>query len=203
MTDVQVLKWFCKEQGIMANIRGMYYVCSPKKYTLTRMNSGFYKLSFNEWIHDLIGNRGFHNLLYKIAESYNSNLLYSKYDHMIPNIEGMYTNRFIKAMQRWSYFVTKNLIIDEISLKVGDVINYKNPFKLGEPTCERVVVDSISVEDGYVSGHLEGTNGDIWENKRDFMNFSCLKKLDNPEEQIDINYSIKRNRRVYNGANRK
>jgi hypothetical protein len=202
MTDVQVFKWFCKEQGIMANIRGMYYVSAPKKYSLSKVNSGFYKLSFEEWIHDLISSRGFHSLLYKIGESYNCNLLYSQYDHMIPNIGGMYTDKFRKAMQRWSYFVSKNLIVDEISLKVGDVINYKNPFKWDDPACERVVVDSISVKDGYVSGHLEGTNGDLWENKRDFMNFSYLRKLDNPEEQIDINYSIKRNRRVYNGANR-
>ena len=32
MTDVQVFKWFCKEQGIMANIRGMYDVSYHKKY---------------------------------------------------------------------------------------------------------------------------------------------------------------------------
>lgn len=201
MTDVQVFKWFCKEQGIMPHIRGMYYVSTPKRYMRER-NGGFYKLSFEEWIHELVSSRGFYSLLTKIGESYTCNILYSQYDNMIPSIEGLYTDGFRKAMQRWTYFVSKNIIVDDISLKVGDIVYYKNPFKWDDPDCEMVVVDHINIRDGYVSGHLHGKNPDIWENKRDYMNLSQLRKLDNPHEQLEINYSIKRNRRVYNGVNR-
>ena len=202
MTDVQVFKWFCKERGIMANIRGMYYVSSPKRYMLTKSNNGFYKLTFDEWIHDLVTNRGFHCLMDKISDSYCSNMLYSQYDYMIPRIDGMHTDNFIKAMSCWYYFVRNNIIVDDSSLKVGDIVCYKNPFKWDEPNCERVVVDKINIRDGYVSGHLEGTDGDSWENKRDYMNLSQLKNADNPQEPLEISYSVKRNRRVYNGANR-
>ena len=65
-----------------------------------------------------------------------------------------------------------------------------------------IVVDHINIKDGYVSGHLHGKNPDIWENKRDYMNLCQLRQLDNPKEPLEIHYSIKRNRRVYNGVNR-
>ena len=203
MTDVQVFKWFCKEQGIMANIRGMYYVCSPKRYSISRpLNNRFYKLSFEEWIHDLVTSRGFYSLMYKIAEAYDCNIIYSEYDYMIPKITGMRTEGFTKAMKRWAYFVTNNVVIDDVSIKAGDVVGYKNPFKWDDQDCEMVVIDEINIRDGYVRGHLDGTDGSIWENKRDYMNLSQLRKADNIQEPIEISYSIKRNRRVYNGVNK-
>ncbi len=204
MTDVQVFRWFCKEQGIMANIRGMYYVCSPKKYALKRADGDCVnRLTFEEWIHGLIASRGFCGLLDKIADSYNCNLVYNKYDKDVPHIEGMFTENFRKAMRRWNYFVSKNIIMDNDSIKIGDVVSYKNPFLWGDVRTERVIVDNINLKDGYLSGHVEGTDGEVWENKRDFMSFCYLRKLDNIDEELEINYSVKRNRRTYNGVNRK
>lgn len=202
MTDVQVFKWFCKEQGIMANIRGMYYVSSPKKYV-----RGTYKtttlMSFNEWIHNRVGSRGFLQLMNDINSAYDYGGICCCWDNTIPNFEGMITDGFRRALKRWGYFVRNNLSIDTSTLKVGDVVFYKNPWNSHDAKCEKVVIDTINIRDGILTGHIEGTNGKSWNNKRDYITLGCLRKLDNPEEELEINYIIKRNRRVYNGVNRK
>ena len=203
MTDVQVFKWFCKEQGIMANIRGMYYVCSPKRYsTLRPLNNRFYKLSFKEWIHEIIATRGFGGILGRIVESYSCNLAYNRYDKNAVIIDGLVTDNFKKAMKHWNYFVSNNLMLDERCLKVGDIVSYKNPFLWNEETTEKIIIDDINIKDGYVSGHLLGTVGEDWKDKRDFMTLNSLRKTDNLKEELEMSYSVKRNRRIYNGANK-
>ena len=105
-------------------------------------------------------------------------------------------------MKCWNYFFSNNRILDENCLKVGDVVSYKNPFLWNEETTEKIIIDDINIKEGYTSGHVEGTRGEDWKDKRDFMTLSCLRKKDNINEELEISYSVKRNRRIYNGANR-
>lgn len=202
MTDVQVFKWFCKEQGIMANIRGMYYVCSPKRYSSRIRDNGVIKLTFEQWIHEIIATRGFKGILGRIVESYNCNSAYNRYDKNAVIIDGLVTDNFKKAIKHWNYFVSNNLMLDERCLKVGDIVSYKNPFLWNEETTEKIIIDNINIKDGYVSGHLLGTVGEDWKDKRDFMTLNSLRKTDNLKEELEMSYSVKRNRRIYNGANK-
>ena len=202
MTDVQVFKWFCKEQRIMANIRGMYYVCSPKRYSSRIRDNGVIKLTFEQWIHEIIATRGFKGILGRIVESYNCNSAYNRYDKNAVIIDGLVTDNFKKAIKHWNYFVSNNLVLDESCLKVGDIVSYKNPFLWNEETTEKIIIDNINIKDGYVSGHLLGTVGEDWKDKRDFMTLNSLRKTDNLKEELEMSYSVKRNRRIYNGANK-
>lgn len=199
MTDVQVFKWFCKEQGIMANIRGMYYVSSPLKY-MNRARFEVRKLTFNEWIHSLVVSQGFRDILVNIAYKYNSGIAYSRFDSRIPKLEGLYNDTYKKAIKRWGYFVKNNIVMNDKSLKVGDIIAYKNPWDFENQECEKIVIDSINLIDGYANGHLLGSDASKWQNERGYMRFDCLKNPDDNKIPIEINYSIKRNRRIYNGV---
>jgi hypothetical protein len=93
-------------------------------------------------------------------------------------------------------------MLDERCLKVGDIVSYKNPFLWNEETTEKIIIDDINIKDGYVSGHLLGTVGEDWKDKRDFMTLNSLRKTDNLKEELEMSYSVKRNRRIYNGANK-
>lgn len=199
MTDVQVFKWFCKEQGIMANIRGMYYVCSPTRYSISGYKSE--KISFEKWIHDFVYRNGFLGLMERILSSYNMNLQYASYDCSIPLITGMATDKFINAIKRWHYFVRHNIIIDENILKVGDIVTYKRPWAHENDGRDVVVVDTLNIKEGYVHGHIYGTEGKTFNDMREYMCLDCIMK-ENETEPIRLDYSIKRKGRIYNGANR-
>lgn len=183
MTSVQVFTWFCKEQGIISLVRHMYYVCSPRKF-IENGSGQTIQISFNQWIQETVDSYGFYGLFDRIKIAYRWRCL----DYSLVSSE-----KFERISQRWRYFVDNNIIINSTNLKVGKTVCLKYPCSRDDEY-QMVIVDKINLGFGCISGHNDYTTSN-------WLYFIYLRDLENPQERMKINYSIKRNRRFYNGVN--
>lgn len=187
MTSIQLFKWFCKEQGIMGEMFSLYHAMQPK---LTTYEDGEYKarpLSFGEYVTNAINYSGFLDLFWNIESNYNAKVRNCRWERK-PIREGLITPKFLKAKKNWDYFVKNNVFVDENSLKRGDTVRWNNHI---------VTIKEIDKRWCNITAELatEGRGSrNVW------FKFSGLKDKDT-NEPLNLNYYIKRKRRVYYGVN--
>ena len=188
MTEVQVFKWFCKEQGIMGEIFSLFHAIEPKKMTYENGTYETIPLNFYEYIKGRITCTGFFELFWAIESAYITKVRNSRWEGKTIN-DKLITNRFLKAKKNWDYFTKHNLFLNDESLKVGDVIKWNG---------SEVKIKEIDLRWGNIVGERIGSQAFFGRNVY-FKLSGCRDRESN--EPLQLNYYIKRNRRIYNGVN--
>ena len=194
MVDAQVFRWFCKEQKIIPKIREMYYEINPyiSKYSveegLTSEN-----ISFNEYIHNIINLNGFLSsfdalLSYYKRAKYKKIGNFVEYEICAKKID----NDFRAVRKKWKYFVNNCIMIDESTLKVGDVVSIKSFGGLQGFMIDIIdICNSRLIGRRYRDGNLETLS---WTT-------SLFSTIDKNGTINGIKFYIKRNGKEYHGSN--
>lgn len=194
MTATQVFKWFCKEQGIMANIMNMYHTVHPSYNTYDNGGIKAKYLTYDEYITIKLRNGSFVDLFERIMSDFLFKIGWEKYDEYVDkwNLRNL--------SKKWRYFAINNIRLDENCLKVGDDITFRlsdwrrwdeNPAL----TIHRGRVDTLQVGNGIMV---------IWDyvdNRHRTYYGNEIFNRDNGVFDFDLNFYIKRNRRAYYGRN--
>ena len=189
MTNAQVFRWFCKEQKIMHLIQKMYYKIQPIKIEYDIDNGGLYSkyISFDEYISNRINAFGFSYLFQRILSDYKQKLRnempFSQYYPFCENLD----KKFEKIDKKWEYFAKNNIKVSQDSMKVGDIINFKD---YGD--ARKMKVGCIDLYSGRIVGKLQ-TNG------RSYGTFMAYL-TDEHGEKMTLDFLIRRNKKVYHGV---
>ena len=186
MTEVQIFKWFCKEQKIMPMIREMYYTIMPSTYHYENGKLVGKKITFDECIRSSIEIDGFYNVFDRLENSYYYTVGWAKNDAFREK------HNFNNINRKWHYFVDRNLFFDESSI-LGKELNFKRSIYTSngiDESEEKGIVKTIEVNKSY-SLMLYNTDTSI--NRRVYKK----QLIDN----IQINFYIKRKNKIYHGSN--
>lgn len=187
MTNAQVFRWFCKEQKIMHLIQKMFYKIQPSKleYTTDRIYSKY--ITFDEYINDRSSLYGFSYLLQRILDDYKRKIRVGMALNDYYPLSEALDKKFEKINKRWEYFAKNNIQLNPDSVKVGDVINFRD---YGDERTMRV--SGIDVTNSRIYGYLN-TNG------RSYGIYASYVTDENGKYK-PLDYVIRRNRKVYHGA---
>lgn len=196
MTATQVFKWFCKEQGIMANIMNMYHTVHPRYNTYYNGGVQTKYLTYDEYIVIKLRNNNFVDLFERITSDFLFKIGWEKYEEYVDK----WNLRNIS--KKWRYFATNNIRLDENCLKVGDDITFRlSDWRRWDEnhalmdTIHRGRVDTLQVGNGIMV---------IWDyadNRHRTYYSNEIFNRDNGVFDFDLNFYIKRNRRTYYGRN--
>lgn len=190
MTATQIFIWFCKEQRIMHNIRKMYYEIQPHKYKLIGGIFSKEFIDFDEYILTKVKHQGFSGLMERIFDDYcnsfRTKMPYAEYYPLCCKI--FKDNRDL--FKRWNYFVNNNIILNDSRIKVNSTVKYKSWHDFQD-----FIIESIDIAHGMIYGTVV-TNDESLQTAISFSNLIC-----NDFKPLEIVFSIKRNRRIYNGKN--
>ena len=196
MTAAQVFKWFCKEQGIVANIMNMYNTVRPSYNTYDNGGIQTKYLTYDEYIAIKLRNSNFVDLFERITSDFLFKVGWGKYDYYVDkwNLRNI--------TKKWRYFAMHNIYINENCLKVGDNITFRvsdwrrwHENHALMDTLHRGRVDTLQVGNGVMV---------IWDyvdNRHKTYYSNEIFDRDNGVFDFDLNFYIKRNRRTYYGRN--
>lgn len=188
MTISQVFRWFCKEHKIMHKIQQMYYELHPYEVVLKDDGSLSQKyLTFDEYVNNSVSNLGFVYFMERFMDEYRSRVRSKKeyIDYWDWYTKFSEENQYI--IRKWHYFAKNNIVLDSDWMKQGATLRCRHY------NCPReVVVNSINVSENRVTVH-SNTNLTYGVRLCDFV--------DEEGNKLEINYAIKRNRKVYYGKN--
>ena len=191
MTAGQVFKWFCKEQKLMPLIREMYYVIRP--YTTTYDNKKGIEttyISFDEYANNIFTKYGFISFFDIFSMAYlDKNRKILDYNKFV-EISDKFRKKIKLIETKWIYFAKNNIFILNDEIKCGNKIQYKHFGRLSEFEIER-----FDIGNGTMGGIDKSNNGRTW--------IGFWQALDSNGKEIDFDFMIKRNRKVYYGKNRK
>lgn len=191
MTNTQVFRWFCKEQKIMHLIQKMFYKMQPTNLEYKDGQICYRYIDFNEYIDNRVSSYGFTYLLQRILEDYKRKLRGEMSFADYYSLSQALDRKFDKFNKRWEYFVKNNIQVNPNFLKIGDIAKFKD---FGDEKTLRI-------------GSIDLTYGRIW--GRTIEDDESLERsygvytsslLDNNGKKLPIRYMIKRNRKVYYGA---
>jgi len=190
MRVVQVFNWFCKEQKIVPLVREFFYSISPTRMEYKDGGIESIPLSFSEYIENKIYNNSFYDLFFSILADYRLNMCrrmsYDVYARKYVDLE----KKIDRINRKWNYFVKRNLSLsDDTFLKVGETVDVKS-----WGVDKRMTIERVDLPFSYIRGKYVGENQNTYTSH---TAFGTLKDKDK------LNYYIKRNRRVYNGADSK
>lgn len=190
MTNAQVFRWFCKEQGITHLLHRMYHKIQPSKITY---EGGFKQtyLTFDQYINDIVGSQGFSYMLDRIVNAYlfkiRVGMRFEDYDTIANNIR----IKFKPYNRKWEYFVKNNIKIDN-GIKINEVVSFNDWGNL-----YKIKVSVFYPSSAEIYGHL------ITDDNNNGRGYSVRfnKLLDENGMPKTIQYQIRRNRKVYHGTN--
>ena len=192
MTSAQIFRWFCKEQKVMHMIQKIYYEIHPYQITHDNLNHDIIRkfINFDKYIEDKINDFGFYKLLLRILDDYSSEMR-----RRIPFVEFCeWRKKFMednaKLLKKWDYFANNNITLADMNLIIGKNFIYRN---WGE--YKHLTVTSIDVPNGIVHGIVKFINIGYPTSVR------ICNLIGENDKKVKINFSIKRNRKVYHGKN--
>ena len=192
MTNAQVFRWFCKEQGITHLIHRMYSKIQPRKLEYVGSELKDRYLSFDEYVDDMVEAYGFQYLLDRIVCAYKSKIrigmIFSDYCALAVKL----TNDFRRFNRKWEYFAKKNIELNE-AIRIGDIISFKDWNEM-----RTMKVTNTDFYQSRIYGTIISLDRN-WNGRAYATSFSNV--IDENGNKIKQNYIIRRNKRVYHGAN--
>ena len=193
MTATQLFKWFCKEQRITHIIHKMFHEIRPTKTMFNKGSITKKYLTFEEYIDYRVDSYGFAFLLSRIMLDYFDNMRRTIRDwNAYWDFRDEFQAKLNQYCRKWEYFTRNNIIINEDSIKIGDNVKFNNWGDIG-----RIIITEMSIPNGTIHGKVfSNIDG------KEHISYIKFGELLNEDETPKmINYSIKRNRKIYNGKN--
>ena len=192
MTNSQVFRWFCKEQGITHLIHRMYYKIQPRKLEYEGNTLKDRYLTFDEYIDDMVDAHGFPYLLDRIISNYKNKMRVGMIFNDFYAFARQLTEKFKKLNRKWEYFAKKNIEFEN-PIGIGDVISFKDWNEI-----RTIKVTSIDFYQSRVYGTVISPDRN-WNGRT--YGTSLGRIIDENGKRIKQNYKIKRNKKVYHGTN--
>ena len=187
MTISQVFRWFCKEQKIMHLIQEMYYKIQPLKRNIV---NGVFKneyMTFDEYVESKFSYYGFNYIFQSILDDYRCSLTKNKPYYEYIDICKEFDEKYKNHIKRWDYFAKNNIELNDKVNKIGDTIYFRD----WGNGIKSMKVTSVDLYGGRIYGSFRGQ-------KCYGIYLSYL--TDASGNHINLNYKIKRKRKVYYGA---
>ncbi len=190
MTIPQVFKWFCKEQKIMPLMQKMYHTIHPYELTYTSDKKIDYKyLTFDEYIDKKIKNSGFSYVIQRIIEEYTNKIRPTMSYDEFWTWRDEFNDELYGIFRKWEYFVRHNILADD-KIERNKVYKFKN-----WGTAETIRISSYDICQGRIYGHVKRNEGEM------IYTIRLGDLLDDDEKELEIDFKIKRKRKIYNGRN--
>ena len=191
MTITQVFTWFCKEQKIMPSIYKFYHTMQPCSYNYKPNGVEVKYLSFDEYIMNNVHVYGFSYLLERLIDEYLCTIRREKTYDEFYNIRKKTEDIFKDIYKKWAYFVRYNIKLSDNSFKLGDVVKINHWGNV-----HYITITDVNVSNFRIMGNVDS---DTLKDLPFSVKFDELMNED--ETPMKLNFSIKRNRKVYNGKN--
>lgn len=190
MTNAEVFRWFCKEQGITHFIHRMYYKIQPCKIDY---KDGVRKtnMTFDEYIENRIGLNSFAFLLEMIINDYKNKIRLEINFNDYYNFARDLNEKFKPYIRKWNYFIKRNVQLED-SIKIGDLVTFEHWGVIRSLKVDAIEIDTSRIRGTVVSDDSE-RNGGLYT-----IYFSNV--LGENGNKLRRSYLIKRNRKVYHGS---
>lgn len=192
MTNSQVFRWFCKEQGITHLIHRMYYKIQPRKLEYEGNGLKDRYLTFDEYIDDMVGVYGFPYLLDRIICAYKNKMRAGMIFTDFYAFARKITEKFKKLNRKWEYFAKNNIQLENL-INVGDTIMFRDWNEI-----RQLKVTNTDFYQSRIYGNVI-SNDRNWNGRAYTISFGNM--IDENGKHIKQNYLIRRNKKVYHGTN--